>query len=1610
MKTSRRSLWIALSIAACLMAFTPPATAAAPTLTSISPSFVGQGTTVAVTFTGTNFVSGATVATSNTGIAVSAVTVVSATQIKATFTIDAAAALGAATATVTTSGGTSGAATFTVEPPLTVIVTGGPLDFGNVATGANSSAHTLALRNTSGAALTGITFAFTSPLFHRPAGAAAGTCVATLAAGATCTINMIFSPTDTGLVNATLTITGSMVVTGSPVSLSGTGVPAIAIGNVTGGPLAFGNVLDGTSSASQTLTLHNTGTGPLTGITLGFSAPTYTRSGGTCGATLGAGNTCTIIVVYSPTAPGLASATLTITGSVAVTGSPVSLSGTGIAPPPTLTSITPATGVQGTSVPVTLTGTNFVSGATVAVSDPGIVVSNVGVASATSITATLAIGGTAALGASSITVTTSGGTTSPVAFTVNPPPPTLTSVTPATGVQGTSVPVTLTGTNFVSGATVAVSNPGIGVPNVVVVSVTQITATFSIGATAALGAANVTVTTSGGTTNAVAFTVNPPPPTLTSVTPATGVQGATVPVTLTGSNFVSGATVAVSNPGIGVTNVAVASATQITATFTISPDAAPTVSSVCVNTPGGVDCVGFFVTSLPPTLISAAPSTAFQGDSLRVTLAGTHFTYPATVTSSTPGVSVTNPTVASPNYITATLTIAGDAVPGPGTLTVTTGAGSASTAFAVTARPVITTLSPSTGAANTQVTISGRGFGAAQGTGTVWLGSTPAGSVVSWSDTQIVATVASNAASGNAMVQQSGVWSSAVPFTVNTPTISSVTPASGVPGTTVTIAGSGFGAAQGTGGQVWLGTMSGVVQSWSDTQVVATVALGAASGSARILQNGVMSNAVTFSVNSLHITSVYPAVGVPGSSVTITGTGFGSSQGSGTVLLGSSGGQVVSWSDTQVVAAVAADSLTGIVRVQQNGVQSNAVGFSVALQEGGTVDANVIRPNLLTMSVGDTRALQALTMAGQPAMELMWTSSDATVVGLSTDDPPLLIALAAGHATIRAGTASADVTVLAGALPVGTVLWSNPGNGSGVTGIGPAVPSPSGVADVFAFQADGTVQATTSDGTTAWTAQAGNGVPDFQGGLIVVESSDSGGSIFKLDGIDGHRYPAYSPGDPGGSGPGFAGPYGGLIVHTDGTIFAMDGWGVVGIDPTTGTQKFLVPLPHPYEDFSSLAIVHGMIIAGDGYAYVAYEYAYASNGATACGGWPSRFIVLRVSSSGASDTIPIMDYCNRSGDNPYYNASMITNADTGVLITWRHLEGGQSRYSSGLVVTRGTSASVINVAMVPDQYADITPVLQAQDGSFVGTTWVDETPNMLAFDLAGNVHWTVPGLYQPQIATADGGVIAQALDPDTGEATGAAVTFDQNGNATGMMGNLPTQSWLGYAYQDGPIDQVAFAPAAYAISFAAAQGGSPSGSGTYVQAYDAPQVAMYELGKANLTARPQCDALLKQFATMGQVTEANLIAQLQAVANGARYKVFDGPSSPTWLDPVKFPDIASPGVSTVGQWFAAGPGREGLSQFNGYAVWVDLDEWHSWIRAWLSPMLYSPKPFVGGQKVNYYGMGTVMHEILHKQAVGGGFTHPQMDAAIGAVGWPELELYHNNESVGIGKLCFGNRQ
>ncbi|HEY3068171.1 MAG TPA: SBBP repeat-containing protein [Methylomirabilota bacterium] len=85
----------------------------------------------------------------------------------------------------------------------------------------------------------------------------------------------------------------------------------------------------------------------------------------------------------------------------------------------------------------------------------------------------------------------------------------LTSIVPGQGTQGTSVPVTINGGGFVTGATVSF-DVGIAVSNVTVRLASQITASLTISATAAVGPRAVTVTNpvGGGATLPAGFTVN----------------------------------------------------------------------------------------------------------------------------------------------------------------------------------------------------------------------------------------------------------------------------------------------------------------------------------------------------------------------------------------------------------------------------------------------------------------------------------------------------------------------------------------------------------------------------------------------------------------------------------------------------------------------------------------------------------------------------------------------------------------------------------------------------------------------------------------------------------------------------------------------------------------------------------------------------------------------------------------------------------------------------------------------------------------------------------------------------------------------------------------------
>jgi len=118
-------------------------------------------------------------------------------------------------------------------------------------------------------------------------------------------------------------------------------LPAAAISPTS---LTFGSQATGTSSASQALTLTNSGTVTLTltGITItGTNAGDFSQTN-TCGTTLAATAKCAINVVFSPTAGGTRTASISIADNAPGNPQLVALTGTAIVPGFSLAAVAPA--------------------------------------------------------------------------------------------------------------------------------------------------------------------------------------------------------------------------------------------------------------------------------------------------------------------------------------------------------------------------------------------------------------------------------------------------------------------------------------------------------------------------------------------------------------------------------------------------------------------------------------------------------------------------------------------------------------------------------------------------------------------------------------------------------------------------------------------------------------------------------------------------------------------------------------------------------------------------------------------------------------------------------------------------------------------------------------------------------------------------------------------------------------------------------------------------------------------------------------------------------------------------------------------------------------------
>ena len=711
--------------------------------------------------------------------------------------------------------------------------------------------------------------------------------------------------------------------------------------------------------------------------------------------------------------------------------------------PAALSSVSPASGLQGQTLTATITGsgTHFAPNSTTVsfAAIPGGGTINTGavqVLSPTSLTVDLTVSPTALPGLASLTVQTGGETVSlPAAFTVVAATPYISSVSPTSGIQGQTLDVTLNGkfTNFQLPATATFGS------NVTVNSVTVLDA--------ATARANITIglaSPTGGHTGNLhiqnldlpfTFNVQPSNAAITGATPASGPQGASLSIAVTGSgtHFAQGTTTAsinVSSRSLIVNRITVTSATAATIDVTIPPDEPAQLHSFSIATGGESLLVpgGFTVTPATPTL-TMSPSAGGQGTSFPVEFTGQFTGFSdgtTTLNISGLGVTYTNFKVTGPSSATALLTVALDApltvfAPyTPRVVTLSTGTQVVTTGFSVTPGHYISSITPNSGTLGQTLTVAVQGvlthFVAGQTTLTYGPDITVSGVTVT-SPTTLTAQVAiaNSAALGwrTAFVNTGSEYAT-VGFRIDLPfnaTLLSVSPAAGQQGQslTVNILGQYTNFKQGVtqailGGGITVNSLT--INNGQSATAQVSISPTAYSGlrTVSMITGGEVVSGLLFTVSPgvAILTSVTPNTGAQGQVVTVAIRGANTHFLQGSTTASATGG--ISVSSLTITDALNATAQLSIGNAAQLGLQTITLataGEAASLQFGFTVTQAT--PILLsgTPATGQQGTTLNIALLGQATH---WTQGTTT----ASFGPDITV----NSVTVaNAGSAIANITV-----------------------------------------------------------------------------------------------------------------------------------------------------------------------------------------------------------------------------------------------------------------------------------------------------------------------------------------------------------------------------------------------------------------------------------------------------------------------------------------------------------------------------------------------------------------------------------------------------------------------
>ena len=215
--------------------------------------------------------------------------------------------------------------------------------FGNQAVGVTSAPMVRTVSNDGNQVLAGIGSLPGDSTFQMVSGGAQACAAAVpdagtkLSLGGFCTLAFTFTPASATAYNETGDETDSTPAPGidystRPLTFTGTGVQG-AVAALTPATLSFGSETTGSTTTAQTLTLTNSGTATLNIASIAASGSGFSISAKTCGATLAANSSCTISVVFAPTAASPVTGTVTVTDDATNgTTQTAALSGTGTAP------------------------------------------------------------------------------------------------------------------------------------------------------------------------------------------------------------------------------------------------------------------------------------------------------------------------------------------------------------------------------------------------------------------------------------------------------------------------------------------------------------------------------------------------------------------------------------------------------------------------------------------------------------------------------------------------------------------------------------------------------------------------------------------------------------------------------------------------------------------------------------------------------------------------------------------------------------------------------------------------------------------------------------------------------------------------------------------------------------------------------------------------------------------------------------------------------------------------------------------------------------------------------------------------------------------------------